>query len=68
MQATVIGGATATTSVAIWATSFRETLHANVQVFVDIGAYIAPFWLLIQIGCLLHVTFFKNMHDDKHDD
>ena len=63
--ATVVGGAAASTTVTFWLTNWRDSFHANAQMFLDIGAYLTPFWLVIQMGCLLYVTFVRKEHEGE---
>jgi hypothetical protein len=57
--ATAVGGSVAGGAIAMWAAHARDALHANVQTAIDVGAYLAPIWLIAQIGCKVYVTFFK---------
>ena len=63
--ATAIGGAAATGSVAAWATHFRDGLHENAQTAIDLSAYFAALWFVVQIFCKIYVTFFKKRAPDE---
>lgn len=56
---TMVTGAAATGTIAVWATQAQQSLHAGAQTAIDLSAYAALIWFAVQIVCKIYVTFFK---------
>lgn len=57
--ATAVSATAASGTVVMWATNWRESVHANAQTAVDLGAYMACLWFAVQIVCKLYATFLS---------